>query len=158
MDAPQDLAMLFLVGGGLLMLAELILPGLVVIFLGAAGVVVGALAWLGLVPNLMWAMILWLVLSVVAILVLRKTLLRFFPAERQFTPFDADAVAFGTVVEVVEDIPQGGGAGRIRHGGTTWPAVTRGNAITAGARVKLVFRDNLAWVVEPADAPTDPPR
>ncbi len=158
MDAPQDLALMFLLGGGLLMLAELILPGLVVIFLGAAGVVVGGLAWLGLMPSLAVALVVWFVLSVVAILFLRKALLRFFPSEKHFTPFDADGLAFGTVVEVLEAIPATGGAGRVRHEGTTWPAVSKGVAIAQGTHVKLVYRDNLAWVVEPTDAPLGPPK
>jgi inner membrane protein len=146
--SPETFTWVFLLGGALLALAELIVPGLVVVFLGSSGMVVGALMWLGVVVSLPVAFAVWVILSVLLILVLRRTLLRFFPAESAFTPFDADAVAFGTTVEVVEEIPQGG-QGRIRHQGTTWPAVSRGNHIPAGTRVKLVYRDNLAWVVEP---------
>ncbi|HCF59376.1 MAG TPA: nodulation protein NfeD, partial [Myxococcales bacterium] len=51
--SPETITWIWLVGGVALMLAELIVPGAVVIFLGAAAVLIAGARGLGLIESLM---------------------------------------------------------------------------------------------------------
>jgi hypothetical protein len=59
-------------------------------------------------------------------------------------------MALGQVVEVVRTCSEGE-EGRIRWEGTLWRAQTLGGRIDAGQQARLMYRDNLVWVVEPYD-------
>jgi membrane protein implicated in regulation of membrane protease activity len=85
---------------------------------------------------------------------LRGTLKRFFPPETSTKQGDEDVAAFGQLVEVTEDVVEVGQepvTGRVRFQGTSWPAVAANGTIQKGQRARLVYRENLAWVVEPVD-------
>lgn len=137
-----------IVGVGLLAM-ELFVPGLVVCFLGLAAMIVAGLRWAGLIPGLMESFLAWAVISVVLVLGLRQFALRWLPSERSFQTTDEDLDAVGAVVEVVQQISSGDQNGRVRYGGTSWPAITREGVIPAGGRARLILRDNLVWIVEP---------
>lgn len=62
---------------------------------------------------------------------------------------DEDVEAVGKIVEVVKEVGSGNDHGRIRFGGTTWPAVTKEGVIMAGKKARILYRDNLVWIVEP---------
>ena len=76
---------------------------------------------------------------------------------RGFQMTDEDLEAVGCVVEVVESVSSADQKGRVRFGGTTWPAVSKEGTIPKGRKAKLVLRDNLVWTVEPYDAEELPP-
>lgn len=65
---------------------------------------------------------------------------------------DEDLEAVGSVVEVVESVTSSDQKGRVRFGGTTWPAISKEGTIPKGKKAKLILRDNLVWTVEPYDA------
>jgi hypothetical protein len=52
-----------------------------------------------------------------------------------------------TVVEPVDDES----AGRIRFRGATWDARTTEGRLPKGAEARILYRDNLTWIVEPVD-------
>lgn len=67
--------------------------------------------------------------------------------ERSVGSTDEDADAFGSIAVVVARLEANGV--RISFRGTTWPAqLVRGEA-EVGAKVRIVDRDNLIWIVEP---------
>jgi membrane-bound ClpP family serine protease len=66
---------------------------------------------------------------------------------------DEDLDAFGTIVEVTESIHPDHSGGRIRLRGSTWKATSVSEPIEAGARARVVYRDNLVWVVDRHDGP-----
>jgi membrane protein implicated in regulation of membrane protease activity len=152
---------LWAAAGTALLLSELVVPGLVTGFLGLGALTVAGARWLGLVESLTASLVLWAVASGAYTLALRQWLLRRFgqgTLSRGST--SEEARAYGVLVDVVEDIPGEERAGRVRFDGTTWPAVSSGGPIARGTRARLLVRDNLAWVVEPAEeapaaAPTD---
>ena len=85
----------FFLGLGLLMIAlELIIPGLVVVFLGGAALVVAAALYAGIVAGWMPAFTLWFIASLVMVLGVRSAFTRFLPGSsvRQLT--DEDLAAF----------------------------------------------------------------
>ncbi|MCI0569113.1 MAG: NfeD family protein [Myxococcaceae bacterium] len=157
---PSSITWLWAGVGAVLLASELFLPGLVAAFLGAGALTVALARVLGLVESLPTSLALWGVSSATYVLLLRSTLVKYFGAgDRTQASTSEDARAYGAIVEVIEDIQGDDRAGRIRWDGTTWPATSMGVAIPRGARARLVLRDNLAWVVEPApdDAPLSRP-
>jgi membrane protein implicated in regulation of membrane protease activity len=144
----ETITWLWLIAGILLIATELFLPGLVVCFLGAAAIIVAALRWFGLIPGLLESFTVWFVTSIVLLLGLRHFLLKWIPSESSYDLTDEDVIAVGSIVEVVETVSDSNKQGRIRFAGTTWPAITRGETLLAGQKAKLLYRDNLVWVVE----------
>ena len=125
------------------MVTELFLPGLIVVFFGLAAVIVACLQWLGLFPGLTESFTVWIVTSLVLLLALRHFMRKWLPSESSVQMTDEDVEAAGMIVEITEP-------GRIRFGGTSWPAVTKeGLPISACKTARLLYRDNLVWVVEP---------
>lgn len=145
-------------GGGLALLAtELVSIHLVAGFLGAGALLVAGARWLGLVESAAGSIALWGASSAALLAVLRGTLARWAgKPEVHRAQVSEDVRAFGSVVDVITDVsPREGG--RVRYDGTSWPAVsTNGTTIAAGRKARLVRRENLAWVVEPASDEAQP--
>ena len=142
-------ALFFLVLGVALIAAELVVPGLVVIFLGAAALVVAGALGLGLVSGWIAGFTTWFITSLVMVIGLRSAFTRFLPGSSVKQLTDEDLDAFGEEVEVVEPVSPDGG--RIRFRGSTWAALSLQEFLPAGAKAKVVARDNLIWIVEPLD-------
>lgn len=140
----------FLVLGLVLMVLEVVVPGLVVVFLGLAALLVAGAAWTGLVGGWTTAFTLWFVSSLVMVLGVRSAFTRFLPGTSVKQLTDEDLDAFGEEVDVVEMVTMNPG-GRIRFRGSTWAAQTLQEELPAGSRAKVVARDNLVWIVEPLD-------
>ena len=140
--------LVWLVLGIVLMLAELLVPGLVVIFFGMAAILVGGLAALGIVQAWTTGIAVWAVGSLAMVLGLRSGAQRLLPGESDRGATDEDVEAFGEVVEVVEEVGPFE-SGRIRFRDVTWAAQTIEGRIPAGTKARIVARDNLIWIVEP---------
>jgi inner membrane protein len=139
---------LWLIAGIVLIATELFIPGLVVCFLGFGAVIVAILRWFGLFTGFAQSFIVWLVTSIALLIALRSFLLKWVPSESTYTATDEDFDAVGSIVEVVQEVSDSK-QGRIRYAGTTWPAITRHGILLAGTKAKLLYRDNLVWVIEP---------
>ena len=149
--SPDTITWLWLLGGIILLASELLLPGLVAMFLGLGAMVVALLRWLGLIDSLAYSFTAWFVSSLAFIIFLRSTLQRFIPSETSFTPLEEDTDLFGAVAEVVDTVSPSHTDGRISFRGTTWPATSDAAEIPPGAKVTILFRDNLGWRVQPSD-------
>ncbi len=147
---PTLLTWAFVVGGALLMLIEAVVPGGIAFFLGIGGVVVGGLRALGLLVDPLSSVVTWVFLSTGLTIALRPLMLRFVQGDVSLAMTDEDAEAMGETVTVVEAVgPES--PGRIRFRGATWDARTLEGQLPDGAEAQLLYRDNLTWVVEPAD-------
>ncbi|MBB4068871.1 NfeD family protein [Salinibacter ruber] len=147
---PTLLTWTFVVGGALLMLIEAVVPGGIAFFLGIGGVVVGGLRALGLLVDPLSSIVTWVFLSTGLTIALRPLMLRFVQGDVSLAMTDEDAEAMGETVTVVEAVgPES--PGRIRFRGATWDARTLEGRLPDGAEAQLLYRDNLTWVVEPAD-------
>ena len=60
------------------------------------------------------------------------------------------------IVEAVEDINDVTNEGRIRYQGISWQARTLEGNVPAGTKVRIKYRDNTTWIVEPVDAIDQP--
>lgn len=146
---PNFITWSWFIIGILLMLSELLIPGLVVIFFGAAAIIVAIGRWIGLIDTLITSFAVWVVTSLIFAIGLRRLVKRFFPADTSYQPLEEDSDAYGAIVEVIETVTDNNDSGRIRYKGTTWPAISEEGTIQKGKKVKLLYRDNLAWIVEP---------
>jgi membrane protein implicated in regulation of membrane protease activity len=150
MDA-ETLTTIFFVGGLVLMIIETLIPGGVSFFLGISGLFVGALRWFGILEDPATSVITWLFTSVALILVMRPLLMKYWGGESSYKLANEDVEAMDQVVDVIEPINADNNSGRIRFQGISWQAKTLEGEIPAGSKAKIRYRDNVTWIVEPAD-------
>lgn len=147
---PTFLTWTFVGGGLLLMALETVVPGGVAGFLGLGGLVVAGLRAVGLLLDPWTAILTWIFLSVGMTIALRPIAMRFVRGETSLDLTNEDAEAMGQTVEVVEEVGEEQ-TGRIRHRGAEWDARAVEGRLPEGATAKLLYRDNLTWIVEAAD-------
>jgi membrane protein implicated in regulation of membrane protease activity len=138
-------AWLWLIGGIVLLAAELIAPGFFLIFIGAAAIATGLLSFaLGLPLTLQ--LLAFAVLTFVAVKVVGR---RFYASRYDIStdPMLNDRVArlLGRVVVVVEAVDEN--EGRVRVADGEWSA--RGGPAAVGERVRVVDVEGNCLKVEP---------
>jgi membrane protein implicated in regulation of membrane protease activity len=141
---------LWLIGGVLMLIAELIAPGFFLVFLGTAAVATGLFTLLfgfGLTPQLA----LFAIYSLVALMLGRRIYAN--AAQQGGDPLlnDPSARLVGKVATVVAAVDQQDG--RVRLGDSHWSA--RGGPAAAGDRVRIVGVDGNCLTVE-AERPLPP--
>ncbi|MHA6720473.1 NfeD family protein [Sphingomonas sp. RS6] len=148
MDSLQHAAVLWLIGAITLAIAEIVLPGVYMIFFAAAAALTGAVALLFPELSLGGQLLGFAGWSVAAVLIGRRWY-RDFPVESA-DPMLNDRIArlVGETVLVVE--PIGDGPGRVRVGDGEWPA--EGVEAPAGARVRITGARGATLIVEAAPA------
>ena len=142
---PLEPGWLWLIGGVLLLIAELIAPGYFLMFIGAAAVATGVLT---LVLPLALA-VQFGIFAVLAILAARIGGKRAYASRYDHTSHpmlnDPTARLLGRVVVVTEAVDRNGG--RVRVGDGEWSA--RGGPAAIGDRVRIVDVDGNCLKVEP---------
>jgi membrane protein implicated in regulation of membrane protease activity len=136
---------LWLIGGVVLLIAEVIAPGFSLIFIGAAGIATGVLSLvLGLPVTIQLA-----VFAILAFLAVRIGGRRFYASRYDYSadPLLNDRIGrlLGRVVVVVEAVDANGG--RVRVGDGEWSA--RGGPAAIGERVRIVDVEGNCLKVEP---------
>jgi membrane protein implicated in regulation of membrane protease activity len=139
----------WLVAGIVLILAELIIPGGIVVFLGLAALIVAGAVSFGFVMTWMNALTLFFVTSLALVITLRAFFMRY--AGGDFSR--------GNIVEILDDLGQrvpviktigpGQHRGLIDYNGTRWKALGDGQKIEAGSEVQIVGLSNVTYIVEP---------
>ncbi|MDZ7771897.1 MAG: NfeD family protein [Balneolaceae bacterium] len=147
----ETLTLIFLVGGLLLMLLETVVPGGVSLFLGLSGLFVAALRWFGIMADPATSVLVWLFSSIGLILLMRPLFMKYWGGETSWKPADEDLEAMDQLVEVTQPINAHDSSGRIRFQGSDWQARTLEGKIEAGQKAVIKYRDNVTWIVEPAD-------
>ncbi|MDD2459629.1 MAG: NfeD family protein [Kiritimatiellia bacterium] len=141
----QMTAVYWLYAGVALILIEVMTPGLVSLFFGLAALTLALIVWRA--PELAqgWQWILFSVLSVLYILLLRKSLKSVFSGSREISDNPDDALT-GKLAVVTQPIAPNR-PGRVELGGTTWNAEAEGE-LAAGASVRVTGKKNLTLRVE----------
>jgi inner membrane protein len=139
-----DPAWLWLIGGVVLLIAEVIAPGFFLIFIGAAAIATGVLSVAVGLP-LALQLLAFAVLTFVAVKFIGR---RFYASRYDLStdPMLNDRVArlLGKVVVVVQPVDSHGGRGRV--GDSEWSA--RGGPAAVGERVRIVDVDGNCLKVE----------
>ncbi|MCF1427427.1 MAG: NfeD family protein [Shewanella sp.] len=135
--------------GVILMLAELIIPGGVVVLLGTACLIVAAATAIGLVSGLSQSLTLWFISSIILLLAFRSLTQKLFGGDAHVDNTDEELDMFQRPALVKQTIGPGQHQGRVEFQGTEWPALGDGSEIHPGTQVKVICRENIALVVEP---------
>ena len=139
-----------------LLLAELGVPGLTLLFFGIGALVTGLVYWIhpvGLAAQV-W---IFLAVSILSLVALRRSLCRLFNARQRGGPEDGlDDDFIGRHARVTEGIAPDQ-PGRVEFNGAGWKAESE-SAIAVGARVEIVGRAALTLRVRPlpSRSPTPP--
>lgn len=132
------------------MLLETVIPGGVAFFLGVGGIITGAMRLVGLFTDPYIAVLVWMLTSTALTIALRPIAMRYLGGDFSLAMTNEDAEAMGQVVTVVEPLTEDD-SGRIRFRGATWDARTTEGRLPKGSEARILYRDNLTWVVEPVD-------
>ncbi len=133
--------------GFVLILAEIILPGAIVIFLGLAALLVAVCLYLGLITGWVSALTLWFISSLVLIISLRHLLQKLIQGDVETQNTDEDLDAFGALAIVTEKIDPDA-EGRIDFRGSSWQAKCFEGSLLPGTKVKIISREDITWIVE----------
>ena len=134
---------LWLIGGVILLIAEIIAPGFFLVFIGAAAIATGAFTLLfdlGIAPQLA----LFALYAVIAFMVGRKVYANQNMESTDPLLNDRSARLVGKVVTVVSAVDEH--EGRVRVGDSEWSA--RGGPAAPGERVRIVGVDGNCLKVE----------
>lgn len=135
--------------GLVLLLAELIIPGFVIVFFGVGAWIISLLLWLGLPISFASQLFIFLITSVILLVVFRKFGKDYFKGK--VTKPDAEH-AFddvrGEKAIVISEIIPNSVNGKVEFHGTVWNAVSD-VSIGKGASVEVVEQDNLTLKVKP---------
>lgn len=142
-------AWIWLIAGVLLAIAELVVPGIFLIWLGAAALVTGLVA-LGASLSLPAEFGCFALLATVSVLAGRTVMARMPILSDDPLLNERTARMIGRKVTVAEAIV--GGEGRVRVGDSIWPAT--GPDSPAGATVEVVAADGARLIVATLDAET----
>ena len=136
--------------GLVLILAEFVIPGLILFFFGLGALLV-ALLCLFVKLTLTWQLLFFGISSVVFLLLLRRTLARIFMGKsgQGHSAVDRASEISGqsAVVKTTIDPRRGG---KVEFHGTNWTAEAQVE-IAEGAVVRIVRQEGLKLIVEPAD-------
>jgi len=151
MEGLQDFLkpeIIWFVVGILLVLAELMVPGLVIIFFGIGACIVGAICFFAEI-SLNWQLVIFTVTSIVSLVLLRRSLKGMFMGHvtvKQDLTEDLKEY-IGEKAVVVDKITPSL-AGKVEFHGTNWNAEADED-IAEGAIVKIINKDNLTLKVKP---------
>ena len=106
-----------------LMVAEFIVPGGIVIFLGLSAMIVSGLVYLEWIISLTHALITWFIVSIIFMFFVRSLFMKYFEGDSLVQEVDEDIQLIGKEVEVIEDVSPDI-QGRIRMRDTTWVATS----------------------------------
>ncbi len=136
--------------GALLLLVELMTPGVLAVFFAAGAWLVAVLFWLGWVESFAVALGIFLAVSIALLLTLRR---RFVPVVKQTVSATEDTDAElddfrGLKAKVVEPIDSREDTGTVEFRGTLWEARAT-VPIASGTVVEILSRTNLTLNVIP---------
>jgi membrane protein implicated in regulation of membrane protease activity len=139
----------FLLGLGLV-LAELALPGFVIIFFGVGAWITAFCVWVGFVDELSGQLLVFLVSSVASLVLFRKHGKNYFQGKVSGKVDDVSRLdeVRGERAMVVEEIVPNSLSGKVEFRGTVWNADSD-TTISKGTPVEVVERTNLTLKVKP---------
>lgn len=145
------LTWIFVVGGVILMILEAVLPSGLSLILGFSGLLIGLIRLLGFLNDPTTATLAWVITSVILTIGVLPFIKKYFGGETSYKYADEDYEAMDQIVDVVEPINDENNEGRIRYQGISWQARTLEGEVPVGSQVRIKYRDNTTWVVEPVE-------
>lgn len=138
----NDPITLWFIAGALLILAEFMVPGVVIVFFGVGALITSLTTWLGLTESLTSQTFMFGTSSVVLLFSLRHLVRSWFVGNSDDENGDLDDDFTGREALVTRDIPGPGIDGRIEIKGSEWKARAE-STIPAGTTVIIDGRQGL---------------
>jgi inner membrane protein len=113
--------LIWTIAGGIMILLELLIPGMITIFIGLAAVVTGLGIKFGYLTGTTSIIVTFIVATLFFLIVIRTFFLRFYKGNTSVHNVDEQEEMKGSIVVVDEDI-EPYKDGRIHYRGTTWQA------------------------------------
>ena len=140
--------LMWALAGLILMVAELVIPGGIVLFLGAACLIVAGSWQLAFIDSWVGAMTLWFISSMILLLAFRNVVQKMVGGDVSVANTDEGVDIYGEKAVVTETIGPGDKSGRIEFQDSSWMAVADGSTIDIGENVTIVCQENISLVVE----------
>ncbi|MEP4078177.1 NfeD family protein [Haloferula sp.] len=137
---------LWFIAGAFLILAEFMVPGVVLVFFGVGALTTSLTTWLGFTESLASQTLTFGASSVIFLFTLRKLVKGWFVGKSEDENGDLDDDFTGREAKVTSDIPGPGMDGRIEIKGSEWKARAE-NTIVAGTTVIIDSREGLTFHV-----------
>ena len=147
----SDPAAIWLISGLILMVAELVVPGGILLFVGLSAVITSAAWFFGVVSGRPNAFVMFFILTMVLILAFRGVTQKLVGGDSTVANTDEDLDIYGKTAIVLEKIGPGEKIGRIEFQGSQWPALSDGSEISSGSEVTIVCHENISLLVELKD-------
>ena len=141
-----DPTTLWFIAGALLILAEFMVPGVVIVFFGFGALITSLTTWLGLTESLTSQTFMFGASSIVLLFSLRHLVKGWFVGKSDDQNGDLDDDFTGREAVVTRDIPGPGIDGRIEIKGSEWKARSE-STIVAGSTVIIESREGLTFQV-----------
>ena len=144
----MDTLSLVLIGVGIaFILAELVLPGGIVVWLGVSSLALVGLRIGGWVTEVSDMFVTWCGISVGLVVFSVVFLQKYFRGEVEKKHFDDVEVALGEEVTVEKTVVSEDNSGRVTYQGTSWKAQTEGAPLQPGETAVIIGRENITWIV-----------
>jgi len=138
----------WLIFGIVLIILEVVIPGMVVSFVGLAALTVALLLYLQVIEALHIQILIFFAVSIFYCFTLRLLVIRLYPSDTEKKDLDHELSNINKCVKVIEEIPATG-SGRIELEGIGWIAKTLHNEkITTGEMVRIIKQENITFIVE----------
>lgn len=138
----------WLITGGVLILLEFLLPGLVVVFLGMAALTTALAIANGWATSIYSVSLTFVISSLFYLVFLRHLVTRFLPAETKKVETDEDKLLLGKEVTVLTTVNTANSEGRVKYSGTTWPARSEDTILYPGDKGIITGRENIALLIK----------
>ncbi len=132
--------------GAVLIVLEILIPGAVLGFIGAAAILTGLLIHFGHLVGPVQIMLAFFISSILFILVLRSLVIKMYPSNSVVQNTDELTDAIGRIVEVTEDITPYR-RGRVKYLDTSWEAQSEVEIIK-GNQAVIIGQDGNCWIVK----------
>ena len=138
--------MIWIILGVVFVILEFMLPGMIIIFFGIGAILTGIITTFMLQDNYVAQMIIFLILSVLSLILLRKYMKNVLVGDTADNhQFSNDSI--GEIAHVTQEINATEGKGQIKFRGSLWKAVSD-NVIPEGSTVKILEQNNITYKVK----------
>ena len=135
--------------GMVLLVAEIIIPGIILLFFGLGAWLVALMCFLGVLPETSYQLIVFAISSVIFLFAFRKWLKAQFSGhvyDEQQPEVDLDEFT-GKIVRVVEAVNAKSQTGKVEFKGARWSVISSGNH-AVGSQVKIIGLDGIKLIIE----------
>lgn len=143
------IALIWLLGGIVLFMAELAIPGVILVFFGLGAIITALLVWLGVLSSLSMQLLVFCVVSLISLALLRRYFAKTLQGKvQQASEFDENEEFRGAHVRVCRAIEPGSAEGRVIFQGSEWKAVST-SSIAEGELAAVLRKENITLHVDP---------